>query len=272
MPDRRPPTGEAAQAGPSAQASADDGVFRHRGVDTTRLEAFIDAAFAFALTLLVISFDAVPQSYEELTTALKATPAFLFAFCILAMFWFGHRNWSRRYGLDTIFSTVVSLALVFILLVYVYPLRAMAAAAISVMTAGWLPAEFRIESFAEVRGLFVIYGTGFALSNACLVLLNWHALRRADSLGLTPAERFLTRIEIEMWMIVGAAGIVSAVLAVTLPDGVVGAAGWIYSSLAVVMPLHGVMTSRRFRARFGDAPNGSRGNGHAAAADEGTSG
>ena len=53
--------------------------FYHRGRDTTRLEAFVDAAFAFALTLLVISFDAVPQSFEALTTALKAVPAFLMA-------------------------------------------------------------------------------------------------------------------------------------------------------------------------------------------------
>jgi uncharacterized membrane protein len=42
-----------------------------RGRQTTRLETFVDAAFAFALTMLVISVDAIPQSFDELLQALK---------------------------------------------------------------------------------------------------------------------------------------------------------------------------------------------------------
>ena len=34
-----------------------EGVFRLRGLEVTRLDTFVDAAFAFVLTLLVISFD-----------------------------------------------------------------------------------------------------------------------------------------------------------------------------------------------------------------------
>ena len=34
--------------------------FRLRGLEMTRIEVFVDAAFAFAVTLLVISFDAIP--------------------------------------------------------------------------------------------------------------------------------------------------------------------------------------------------------------------
>ena len=157
------------------------GHFYHRGRDTTRLEAFVDAAFAFALTLLVISFDAVPRNFEELLIALRAVPAFMFAFCILAMFWIAHRNWSIRFGLDTTFATLVSLALIFILLVYVYPLRAMATAAVSALSNGWLPSEFYIDSEDKVRGLFAIYGVGFSVSNLCLVALNWHARRQSKA-------------------------------------------------------------------------------------------
>lgn len=229
------------------------GHFYQRGKDTTRLEAFVDAAFAFALTLLVISFDAVPQSFDELTIALRAVPAFLFAFCILAMFWVAHRNWSMRFGLDTTFATVVSLALIFILLVYVYPLRAMATAAMSALTNGWLPSEFYIDSVSKVRGLFAIYGVGFFVSNLCVVSLNWHALRRADELALTPQERILTWHEILAWSIIGSSGLVSLMLAVALPDRLVGLAGWIYMGLAVVMPTFGFVTSRQFSARFPEA-------------------
>jgi uncharacterized membrane protein len=228
------------------------GNFYHRGKDTTRLEAFVDAAFAFALTLLVISFDAVPQSFDELMTALRAVPAFLFAFCILAMFWIAHRNWSMRFGIDTTFSTLVSLALIFVLLVYVYPLRAMATAATSALTNGWLPSDFYINDVGEVRGLFAIYGIGFFVSNLCLVSLNWYALRRANELALTPEERLLTRYDVIAWSLVGSSGLVSLVLAVTLPDQLVGLAGWSYMGLAVVMPTFRFVTTRLFSGRFPD--------------------
>ncbi|MEO1017499.1 MAG: TMEM175 family protein [Pseudomonadota bacterium] len=234
------------------------GHFYNRGKDTTRLEAFVDAAFAFALTLLVISFDAVPQSYDELLVALRATPAFLFGFCILAMFWAAHRKWSIRFGLDTTFATLISLALVFVLLVYVYPLRAMATAAISAMSNGWLPSEFQIDQFSQVRGLFIIFGVGFFVSNLCIILLNWHALRLADRLGLTPEERLLTTYEVLAWSVVGSTGLVSVTLALTLPDSVIGLAGWVYSGLVLVMPAFGVATSRRFSRRFPDADSGER--------------
>jgi uncharacterized membrane protein len=231
------------------------GHFYHRGKDTTRLEAFVDAAFAFALTLLVISFDAVPQSFDELLVALRAVPAFLFAFCILAMFWLAHRNWSMRFGLDTTFATLVSLALIFVLLVYVYPLRAMATAAMSALTNGWLPSEFYIDDVRKARGLFAIYGIGFFVSNLCLVSLNWHALRCADALALTPEERLLTKYEVLAWSIVGGSGLVSLLLALTLPDRFVGLSGWIYMGLAVVMPTFGFISTRQFSARFpSDSP------------------
>ena len=227
--------------------------FYNRGGETTRLEAFVDAAFAFALTLLVISFDEVPNNYGELIDALKAVPAFLFGFLILAMFWVAHRNWSMRYGLDTTFASLVSLALIFVLLVYVYPLRAMATAAVRGITNGWVPSQFTIQTIEQARGLFVIYGIGFAVSNLCLVALYAHALRQAERIQLTPEERFLTRGEVVAWSIVGSTGILSIVLALTLPMQLVGLAGWSYGLLAIVMPTFGVVLSRRFDARFPDS-------------------
>ncbi|MEO0346392.1 MAG: TMEM175 family protein [Pseudomonadota bacterium] len=227
--------------------------FYNRGRDTTRLEGFIDAAFAFALTLLVISFDAVPTSYDELITALKAVPAFLFGFLILGMFWIAHRNWSIRYGLDTTFSILVSLALVFILLVYVYPLRAMATAAIHGMTNGWVPSEFSIQTPEQARGLFVIYGVGFVTSNLCVVLLYWHAARQTAQIHLTAEERFITWGDVVAWSMVGSVGLVSIVLALTVPADYIPVAGWCYGLLGIAMPLFGVVISKRFEARFPDA-------------------
>jgi uncharacterized membrane protein len=51
----------------------------------TRLETFTDAAFAFAVTLLAVSIDEIPNDYESLLLALKGTPAFAASFALLLL-------------------------------------------------------------------------------------------------------------------------------------------------------------------------------------------
>ena len=40
---------------------------------------FVDAALAFAVTMLVISFDAIPTDFDERVGAIKGIPAFVMA-------------------------------------------------------------------------------------------------------------------------------------------------------------------------------------------------
>ena len=88
--------------------------FRERGGQVTRLEAFVDAAFAFAVTLLVISGTDLPADVPALLAAMKQVPAFACSFGLIAMFWYVHNTWSRRYGLDDGMTILLSLALVFL--------------------------------------------------------------------------------------------------------------------------------------------------------------
>ena len=90
--------------------------FRLRGLDMTRTETFTDAAFAFSLTLLVVSIDAVPTNYDELLLAVQGIPAFGLACSLLFLFWYGHWQWSRRFGLEDFPSIVLSFLLVFVIL------------------------------------------------------------------------------------------------------------------------------------------------------------
>jgi hypothetical protein len=53
------------------------GGFRLRGMEITRLETFIDAAFAFAITMLVIAAQQIPDDIETLLAAFKNVPAFV---------------------------------------------------------------------------------------------------------------------------------------------------------------------------------------------------
>ncbi len=60
--------------------------FRRRGHQVTRTETFVDAAFAFSLTLLVIFHNDLPQTVAELRAALLRVPTFVLCFAMLALF------------------------------------------------------------------------------------------------------------------------------------------------------------------------------------------
>ena len=210
-----------------------------------RLETFVDAAFAFALTLLVISFDEIPASYEDLVAALRNTPAFVASFAIIVMLWIGHRAWSRRFGLDDVPSLLLSLLLVLIVMIYVYPLRAMMGATLAAITGGRVPAGFELDSIADVRGLFTIYGAGFAAAVACIALLYAHALRRGRQFGWPAAEQSAAYINAVVWALVASFGLLSLLIARLAPDGWVSLAGWVYALLGICAPLTGYLLERR---------------------------
>jgi hypothetical protein len=230
---------------------AKDG-FRLRGLDMTRIETFTDAAFAFALTLLVISLEPA-RTFGDLRQTLLLVPGFVLSATLLMMFWWGHNQWSRRYGLDDGPTVVLSCLLVFTVLVYVYPLRFMAAVFVS--WGAWMLgfAELgggggpSLASAEDVNGLFAIYGVGFVAMCGALILLNLHAWRSRDALRLNEVERVDTLGELTTWSLVAGAGVLSVVLALTVPPGWVGVPGWAYMILPAVMPLHGRRVSRRRR-------------------------
>jgi uncharacterized membrane protein len=219
--------------------------FQQRGTEMTRLETFTDAAFAFALTLLVISVDAIPGSYQELVAALKGAPAFGASFASIAFLWIEHRNWSRRYGLDDAVTTFLSLVLIFIVLVYVYPLKMVFSGMFFWMSGGWLPVSFTVETHGELSALFIIYGVGFAAVMLTFVLLYRHALKKADALRLDALEQAITRREIGMSLVLVATAVASALFAWLMPPTIAVFAGFVYMTLPVSMPITALWYERR---------------------------
>jgi uncharacterized membrane protein len=219
--------------------------FRQRGMDMTRLETFTDAAFAFAVTLLVVGGgDSVPSNFDELISALKQVPAFAASFANIMMFWYAHHVWSRRFGIEDLSSVFLSLLLIFITLIYVYPLKAIYSGAFWYFSNGYLASFFDIGSMENLRQLFTIFGIGYAALATVIVLLNRHALSIAAPLSLNDREVFSTHTEIQFWFINLAVAVTSVLLATLLPDKLVVVAGMIYSIFAVVLPWHGARRSR----------------------------
>src|SRR5260370_39645949 len=72
------------------------GGFRLRGMQMTRLETFLDAGFAFAISMLVIAAQQIPDNIQALLAAFKNVPTFCYRIAVLGNFWGGRLLWSRR--------------------------------------------------------------------------------------------------------------------------------------------------------------------------------
>jgi uncharacterized membrane protein len=232
----------------------DDQGFRVRGAQPTRLDAFVDAAFAFAVTLLVIAIGHVPSTAYELEQAMRGVPAFAASFFVIARFWTAHRDWSRRFGIEDAFSLRLSLLLVFVTLVYVYPLRMVATMVLGMLSDGFL-AEQRLDfgSVGELRALYVTFAVGYAVTVTTLALLYRHALRLADTLALSPRERVMTRTTFLRYACFLGVSLLSLLLALTLPMSneqpiYYSVPGTIYGLIYLIRPILG----RRERAELAE--------------------
>lgn len=166
----------------------------------------MDAAFAFAVTLLVVGVGSVPANLAELTAALGNVPAFAVSFALIAMFWAGHVRWRRLSGEPAGLAVILSLALVFLVLVYVYPLRLMAVSFVQFVGGGAAGAG----SLQDVAALFTLYGLGFAAMSGVMAAL---FARAARSPGTARPVRAAARGEGIIWTMLMAAGLLSVTLA-----------------------------------------------------------
>lgn len=232
--------------------------FRERGQQVTRIEAFVDAAFAFAVTLLVISFDGLPKSADELIAAYKGIPAFAASFLLLASFWRAHERWSRWYGLDDGRSTALSLLLVFLVLVYVYPLRLLFAGFFHFVTQGLLPADFVIRTASDLRWMFGSYAVAYGSLSLVIWSLYRHAYRQRARLRLDVEEAVRTRLIMLQWRLAFLVAMLSLALSgligsVLDQDWTVALPGMIYFLMFLMIPL-----SIRYERKYRDEETRSR--------------
>jgi uncharacterized membrane protein len=224
------------------------GGFRLRGLEMTRLETFVDATFAFAITMLVIAGQQVPDQVDVLLDAFRNVPAFAASVASLSIFWRGHWLWSRRYGLEDGVSIFISWALIFTMLIYVYPLKIIFSAMFYSVSGHRLGHAITVNTFGQVRGLFAVYALGFIALALEIVLLNLRAWRLRRALHLNALERALTRTEIIGWCIPVSVGVVSLVFALTLPPQHIGWAGWSYFLMSFLVPLYRAAERNKLRA------------------------
>lgn len=189
------------------------GVRPFRTAETQRLDAFVDAAFAFAVSLLIIGGTEPLRSFTDLATALARIPAFIFGFALIALFWSAHRTWSTLTPVRTGWTTFLSLAVVFAVLVFVFPLRLLAETATHYVSGGVLPGGRLMSSLTDLRWTYVIYGVAFAVLSGLNSGLFAHAARALRG-GDAQAHRHGVQWAMT-WGVATATGLISALIAAT---------------------------------------------------------
>ncbi len=213
----------------------------------TRIEVFSDAAFAFAVTMLVISLSSIPKNYAELIFAIKDIPSFAASFVVMMVIWFTHRRWSQRFGLDDGISTLLTLSLVFIVLVYVYPLKLVMDLMFFAFSNDWFPTDFMVYDTSEVAGLIAFFSIGFGLIALIQCLLYKRVSFKSDDLCLNNLEKLFVQKEQFLWLILALWGMLSAIIAVVFMSSFGYLAGTIYGLLPLVIPIMTLKLRRKIK-------------------------
>ena len=225
--------------------------FRLRGIEMTRLETFIDAAFAFAVTLAVIAADRVPGDIEALLGAFKNVPAFVASVVVIGIFWRGHWLWSRRYGLEDGISSFISWVLLVTILIYIYPMKALFGSMFYLLSDGQFGQSLGMRTETQARSIFSIYALGFTAIALEILLLHARAWQLREPLRLNAREQLITRGELTGWTIPVGTGIVSLVLSFILPAEQIAWCGWVYFLMAVLIRVHNFLHRRRLSKAAG---------------------
>ena len=215
---------------------------RQERTESARLDNFVDGAFAFAITLLVISGASLPQNVAALEHALRGVPAFAACFAQLAWFWHAHVRWRDSVRLTDSTSLLLSLLLVFFALIFVFPLHLVFGGLFYGVSNGGLSGGFSSSDASfilhDTAALFICYGLSFACMAGTLCALYVHGVRAAD--GRTREESMRLRVKAATWGFVTIIGVLSMLMAIFLParaGWVVGVPGFSYFLLSFTGPV-----------------------------------
>jgi uncharacterized membrane protein len=221
-----------------------------RSHEPSRLETFSDAVFAFAVTLIIVSLE-VPKSFTELYETMKGTLSFAVCFAVLFNLWNNQNIFFRRYGMNDFYTVTLNGILLFVVLVYVYPLKFLAG--IIFFDNSYMVNGHAMEMIKETQGplLMLIYGLGFTVINLLFYLMYANALKHKTELKLNDLEVFVTKTETGMNLLLILIGITAMLLAWLLPLQYADQSGIFYLSIPFAYTLWFTYRGRKSRKLFG---------------------
>ena len=210
--------------------------------ESSRIEAFSDAVFGFALTLLVVSLE-VPKTFDDLMIVVRGFLPFMTTFATISWLWYEHYAFFKTFGPADRLTIVLNCALLFVVLFYVYPLKFL-----YTLVVGSLLGENGFQTAFSREGdgvrLMSIYGMGFILLFAIFALLYANVWRRRHEMHLTPLESHDARTGAISHVLAASVGVVSIVIVLVGGDAFAMWSGLSYSLLGPVLGTWGYFAGR----------------------------
>lgn len=220
-----------------------------RSHEPSRLETFSDAVFAFALTLVIVSIE-VPRSFNDLLETMRGTLSFAVCFVLLFYIWNTQNVFFRRYGLNDNITLVLNGCLLFVVLIYTFPLKFLSLILFSggnYMQNGHI---YRMLLDSQVSTLMLIYGAGYTSINILFCLMYRNAGRQAEKLELTPGEIYETNTLSYVNLFAACVGLAAMTTALILPEEYAGQSGFIYFLIPFVYAVWFSYRGRKARLKF----------------------
>jgi len=193
--------------------------FRYRGLNQTRIETFSDAVFAVAFTLVVLS-SSVPETFAELRKSIHdIIPSFI-CIVLIVVIWYQHYVFFLRYGLQNTKTVTINTFLLFLLLIYVYPLKFLARFLVE-LYGGLIfgrPDNFMNDFGGQMNSenmtlLMTAYGAGATLIFIAMTWLYREAYKKRAELELNEYETFSTKVGLWQNLLMSAIPFLSTVVA-----------------------------------------------------------
>ena len=198
----------------------------------SRIEAFSDAVFAFAATLLVVSLG-TDSTDAIIDIDVKLFTGFAVSFFVLVILWFLHYNFFRRTNYMDNVIIAINAVLLFVVLYYVFPLK-------SLVNSWFLPQGMTPDKLA---GLFELYGLGFALIFLCLSLMYYRAYKKSKHLENSITLLFYVR-HFGLFVVVALISIIIAYLHIGINYGLPGI---LYALLGPFCSVHSYLFYKKYK-------------------------
>lgn len=225
--------------------------FRWRSPDVSRVENLSDIVFALVLTLAAAN--SVPTSFSDLANLWRDGISMAACFALLLTIWHTHHVFFRRYDLQDGWTVFLNAILLFLILVFIYPLKFMADFVVTLFTRGFATeAEIQqVITVDQVAHLYLVFGVFYIAVQAVFGLLYIHALKHGDRIGLDLKERAWTRYEIEVAAGTAILTMLVIVSAYILPRPFGPMAGMAFFMIGVIAFLSGLRAEARIKRQAG---------------------
>lgn len=232
--------------------------FSYRGLSQTRIETFSDAVFALAITLVVLS-SSVPSTFQELRNSMQDVIPFLFCVILIFVIWTQHYQFFLKYGLQNSRTLALNTFLLFLILIYVYPLKFLMKFLVVFYYGLFIQdlSAVNEQFFSNMKAgdmpfLMQVYGLGASLIFLTLALLYKQALSNKHALELSAYEEYSTRSSMKANVLVASIPFISFLSALLGGDSKFSMilSGSVYILYPIIMPVFGVKENKRAKKLF----------------------